>query len=193
MMTGALAMANTATATGFCGSNVTPGNVSSFNCGNIASIIGAGSTFTSGYLVYNSTYQFAQTGSPTLVTNFSFSGATYALATDTLTTTDAITGQGSSPAVSSASNPFVLATGAPIAAGFEDAFTAPVGNLIVNYTDTLSGGTVLNNQVNDFAEYVINYSYTVSSTPEPATMALIGGGLVLIGTLRRRHSKSTKA
>ena len=184
-LAGAFANATTMTATGLCGVNTTPGATGTFTCGTISSITGGG-TFLSGYIVYNSTYQFANTGSPVLTTNFSFNGATYSYGTDTLLTTDNL-GQGSSPA-SSVNGVFSTSTG--VLPGFVDNLTSPTGTLAVNFTDNVSGGTVLSNQVNDFAEYVITYSTT--ATPEPTTMALIGGGLLLVGTLRRRSMKSNK-
>jgi hypothetical protein len=163
-LAGAFANAGTMQAIAYCGTNVTPGAVSTFNCGTVSSIIG-GNQFISGFIVYDSTYQNVNTGNPTLVTNFSFSGATFVPTSDTLTTTDN-GGTGATPASSSALNTYFTAGGG-IAAGFDSSFTAPTGSLVVSYTDTLSGGTVLNNQVLDYAEYVITYSQLA-----PVTTAL---------------------
>ena len=71
--------------------------------------------------------------------------------------------------------------------------TFTISGLTSNLITLASAGGNINADQNSTATFqaAVEYTYDVrSTTPEPATMALLGGGLVACGFLRRRSKKS---
>lgn len=67
-----------------------------------------------------------------------------------------------------------------------------LGGSTKSFTSFSGGGNNINTNINSTAEFSaeVDYTYTVpSGTPEPATMALVGGGLLGLGFLGRFRRK----
>jgi len=194
MMVGS-ASATTYYVVGTCGSFTNNGSSLSgtWTCPTAASLgITGGLTVASEFVNYESDWSSALTNNVNYSTQFAFTGATLAFANDTVTSTCAASGcsNGSAGPVSTdglslnalTNNPNGWQTGGTVLAGFYDAVSS-FGTITVNWTNTANSGSAL--AATGYAQVVYDYNVT-SSTPEPVSMFLLGGGLLGVSLLGRR-------
>jgi hypothetical protein len=186
LMTVGSASATTYYVVGTCGSfnNPAPNSptTGSWTCPTAASLgITGALTVASEFINYNSDYSSGLAGIVTAVTNFSFSGATLAFSTDTLTSTG---GSNSNPATSTDGLTINQLQSLPpiVLAGFYDV-ASTFGTVTVNYTNQATQGSAL--QATGYAQVVYDYNVT-SGTPEPVSMLLFGSGLLAVSIVGRR-------
>jgi hypothetical protein len=186
LMTVGSASATTYYVVGTCGSfnNPAPNSptTGSWTCPTAASLgITGALTVASEFINYNSDYSSGLAGAVTTVTNFSFSGATLAFSTDTLTSTG---GSNSNPATSTDGLTINQLQSLPpiVLAGFYDV-ASTFGTVTVNYTNQATQGSAL--QATGYAQVVYDYNVT-SGTPEPVSMLLFGSGLLAVSIVGRR-------
>jgi hypothetical protein len=164
-----------------------------WTCPTAASLGITGSlTVASEFVNYTSDWATATSNNVNFNTQYTFTGATLAFANDTVTSTCVSTGcsNGSAGPVSTdglslnplTNNPNGWQTGGTVLAGFYDAVSS-FGTITVNYTNTDVSGAALS--ASGYAQVVYDYNVT-SSTPEPISMFLLGGGLLGVSLLGRR-------
>jgi hypothetical protein len=186
LMTVGSASATTYYVVGTCGSfnNPAPNSptTGSWTCPTAASLgITGALTVASEFINYSSDYSSGLAGAVTTVTNFSFSGATLAFSTDTLTSTG---GSNSNSATSTDGLTINQLQSLPpiVLAGFYDV-ASTFGTVTVNYTNQATQGSAL--QATGYAQVVYDYNVT-SGTPEPVSMLLFGSGLLAVSIVGRR-------
>jgi len=189
-MAASLASATTMTAVGQCAafSYSSFPNSTAISCPSFTSLAGAGSTFAgTEYLVYESDYSSGTVTPVSEISTFSF-GSGFTNTADTLTSTG---GSNSSGAVSTDSATFqTYQTGPPaILSGFTDSIT---GVSYVQASGTESTAFTSGGALGVTGYVYVVATYTTSATPEPATMALTGGALVLVASFRRRRKTASK-
>lgn len=162
--------------------------VQSFTC-NPFSSLSTGGTVTGAFLIYESDYSSGTNISQidTTVYTFAGTGVTLAFASDTVTTT----GASSSTSQTSLNSLAFNGVNPPILAGFYDNVTAGIGNLI---NGTYDNQMTTGNALADTGYVQEAFTFTPATTgdaPEPATLALMGAGLLGVGLVnRRRRSQS---
>jgi len=160
--------------------------IGSFVCPSFASLgIGGGATVASEFLVYNNDYSIGQAVT-TVQTVFAFaSGSPLQYTTDTLSSSG---NANSNPATCTSSGGSVNAqatiNGAVVPTGCYNTIGSPWGVVTVNYTQTVVAGGAVSATLN--AEVVFDYNVT-SSTPEPVSMLLMGGGLLGLSFIGRKR------
>ena len=142
------------------------------------------------YVVYNSDYSSGLDSAVTTVTNWSFSGTTFAFATDTTTSTG---GPTSTPAVSTDGLAFNAISDLPplLLAGFYDvAESLPFGTPTINWTNDATVGSAI--EATGYAQVVyVTNSNTIPAIPEPDSMWLVGAGL-FFGYLRGGKNRKSE-
>ena len=82
----------------------------------------------------------------------------------------------------------VVPTGSNATVNFVVSSTAPSSGFYISQTDTTSGQSLF---ISNNVQITGNLNSAIASTPEPAPMALMGGGLgLLLGFVRRRQHYS---
>jgi hypothetical protein len=187
------ASATTYYVVGTCGTfseppSTTPANSGSgtFVCPTAASLGVTGSlTVASEFVDYDSDYSSGLSTTVTTVTNWTFTGATFAWGADTTT----VTGTGGSNSYTSTQgaslNPL---TNLPpiVLAGFYDNVSA-FGTPTISWTTQATVGSAVAGT--GYAEVIYDYNVISggSGTPEPVSMLLLGTGLAAIFLLRTRR------
>ena len=174
-------LASASIITGFC--TPTPGSgvvgtyaggtgTVSYSCNGTGAAVTAGLQIIAGSLTLQTDYQFGGSGLNTFTVSIPVAGYT---ATPLVAFTTATgSSSGASTAVTSTLN------GTPLAAGFN------LANFVVTGTGSTTSGSVAT------GAGVLSYSYTVEAVPntgqvpEPTTLALVGGVLVLAGLRKFR-------
>jgi hypothetical protein len=157
-------------------------------------ISGSNIVLASEFVNYNSDYSNGEATTVVDVSNYSLSGAGLQFLADTLTSTG---GGNSTPAVSTDGltplnglNPAIpvgnqvnLTDPTVLLSGFYDNVTGAFGAVTINFTNQATTGSAL--QTTGYAQVVYDYNVT-SSTPEPVSMALFGGGLLALSLIGRK-------
>jgi hypothetical protein len=187
MIVGNVSAAGVQYVVGTCGtfSNPAPNSPLSgtWVCPTAASLGITGSlTLASEFVSYNSDYSNGLAASVTTITNWAFSGAGLAFATDTTTST----GSGnSSPAVSSdglALKAFAVLPPVLLPGFYNNA--SSFGTVTVNWTNQATVGSAI--QATGYAQVVYDYNTAVAGTPEPVSMLLFGTGLLAVSLIGRK-------
>jgi hypothetical protein len=159
-----------------------------FTCPSASSIPAlAGKTITGEFIVYNADYSNGTTNSVVEITDFSdnFSPANLKFTQDTITTTGGSnsTSQVSKDGLSLHPNDSTNFPPASLLAGFYDPLTSGFGDGgTVSFTNQFTSGGAF-----DGTGYVqVVFEYDSSSAPEPASMVLIGSGLLALACVARK-------
>jgi PEP-CTERM motif len=175
-------------AVGLCGtfSNPIPNSTltGSFVCPTAASL-GVVLPVTAEFLNYNSDYSSGVSPSVTEATAFTFSGSpTFQFSGDTLTSTGAANSNPAACSSGATLNALTHAFGPTVLAGcYDNATGGTLGTAVtVNFNNSFSTG----NAISGTGYVEIVYGYGTASVPEPASLLLVGGGLLGLTVFRRK-------
>jgi hypothetical protein len=183
---------------GNCGSfnNPAPNSLisSTWVCPSFASLdVGRTDTLASEFIAYSADFSTPESTAVTTVTNFGFAGVTAQFGADTTTSTcGGGCALGSAGPVSTdgltsnagTTTPMGWQTGGFVNPGFYDTVSG-FGTPTVTYTNQATQGQAL--QTTGFAQVIYDYNFTQSSsTPEPISMVLFGGGLLAVSLVGRK-------
>jgi hypothetical protein len=159
-----------------------------FICPSFASLgIGGGVTLASEFIDYNNDYSIGGVNGATVQTVFNFlSGSPLQYATDTLTSTG---GANSNPATCTSIlggpvNPQQTINGAVVPVGCTNTVGSPYGVVTINYTQSVTAGSATSATLDAYVVFDYNTSTT---TPEPVSMLLMGGGLLALSFIGRKR------
>jgi hypothetical protein len=176
--------ASATTITQFCQSfsNSTSGGNGSLVCPSFGSIDGGG-TVTSATLIYLSDYSNGLSPSVTEMTIFNFSGGSLTNTSDTVTTTGSSSSSNYVSADSATFDAYGGVTSTSLA-GFLDPISSTSNSTTISaaYTNSITSGSVVS--ATGYTELIL--TYTPTTTPEPGSMMLLGGGLLAAGLIGRK-------
>jgi hypothetical protein len=175
--------------TALCGEffeNIITNNTGSgtFACPTAASL-GVSVPITSELLVYDSDYSSGLAANVSMVTDWSFSGATFTFAADTTTVTGASDSETTVSSDGLTLNPFVDLP-PDLLAGFYDVATT-FGTPTINWSTQPTQGSAVDNT--GYVEVLYGTGTVTTPTPEPETIVLLGCGIVGMYFVRRLRGK----
>ncbi len=176
-------VASATTVTSVCGSfsNPSTGSSGTWSCNSLTTILGIpGATVNSEKIVYVSDYSNGISTPVSETTTFVFQSG-FGLVNDLVTTS----GTGNSNTPVSFLGWTYNATAAPVLAGFYQNVTSGQGNAFnITYNNVVGTGSVL--AATGYVQVVYDYSPAVA--PEPASFAMIGGGLLALAAFARKRN-----
>ncbi len=173
------ASASTVYISGFCGIISAAGS-GSFSCPSYASL-GGTLPVAGELLVEDSNYALGVGGAGSLITTFTYTGGPAAFVSDTVTSTGAA-GFGGTPTSANLGSLHAPNATTGATAGFYDNVASPFGTVTVNYTTTANAAA---QGISAYVQVVYDYN-VASATPEPVSISLFGGGLLVLSVLVRK-------